>query len=181
MFSRPALPRLFGRWSTQYQPTAQSRPSIYYGAVERAGLVWNMLCYASKFSVNGVQRKIAGFAMHGKALGGNKQRAFCTSGGTPTGFLDVDGMNQVVQPYGLGIAGGNVVPVFFAGGTADPHIYQQPGGPPPDDAMIHTGGLDDAEATIAWLVVEHRLAPVATYVEMNYHCCPVNKRIDSIG
>lgn len=73
-----------------------------------AGLAWNMLCYASTFSVNGVSRAIAGYAMHGKALGGDRQRAFCTSGGTPAGFLDPAGMNQYVQPYGLGIPGGIV-------------------------------------------------------------------------
>ena len=129
-----------------------------------AGLTWNMLCYASTFSVNGVQRAVAGYAMHGKALGGDRQRAFCTSGGTPAGFLDPAGMNQYAQPYGLDIAGGIVVPVFFAGGTADPHIY----GNNRNDPMINTGGLDDAEATIAWLLVKHRLSPIATYVNMNY-------------
>jgi pimeloyl-ACP methyl ester carboxylesterase len=148
----------------------QLNPDQVYvmGHSNGAGLAWNMLCYASTFRVNGVQRRIAGFAMHGKALGGHKQRAFCTSGGTPAGFFDPAGMNQAAQPYGLGIAGGQVVPVFFAGGTADSHIYVQPGGAGPDDPMINTGGLDDAEATIAWLLGKHRLSPVATYVNMNY-------------
>lgn len=148
----------------------QLNPDQVYimGHSNGAGLAWNMLCYASTFSVNGVQRWIAGFAMHGKALGGDKQRAFCTSGGTPTGFFDAAGMSQSAQPYGLGIAGGNVVPVFFAGGTADSHIYVQPGGAGPLDPMINTGGLDDAEATIAWLLVKHRLSPVATFVNMSY-------------
>jgi hypothetical protein len=112
-------------------PQIDASKIFLVGHSNGAGLAFTMVCWGSKFKVNGVNYAIAGFAMSGKALGGVKQELWCgNSNANPASFPAafsnaVVGFTGIPTRYGLDY-GNYVVPLAFHFGLADDAVQFRP-------------------------------------------------------